>query len=72
MAIEHEGLGTILVDELVMAKANALQSQLQQFAISYDLYTCVAAILNNKVPQDVMPHERATAKNEVYKYSYSN
>ena len=72
MTKEHAGLGTILVDKLVMAKAEALQAQLQKFAISYDLYTCVAAVLNNKIPQDVMPHERATAKNEVYKYTYSN
>lgn len=62
----------ILVDELVMIKAKKIQEVLEMYAISYDLHTCVAAILNNKVPQDVMPHERAIAKNEVYKYLYSN
>lgn len=60
------------VNTFTIQKAELLKSTLQQVAISYDLYICIAAIVLYKMPRDVTASEREEAKKAVYKFSYSN
>ena len=48
--------------------AKTLRDELDQFGICYDLYTCCAAVMYNKVPQDVTETERKLAKLSCYQW----
>lgn len=56
------------MDNVQFQKAQNLQAELNKFSICYDLYTCCAAVIYNKVPQDVTETERKLAKLSCYQW----
>lgn len=56
------------MDNVKFQQAQVLKDELAKFGQEYDLYTCCAAVIYNKIPMDVTETERKLAKLSCYQW----